>query len=103
MMAPLSAPVGSVDRKLCLELDLRILDGRLGRTFLLTLLKMDKLLPKPDFPTPETELRLPLKAVLSLFSIELLARLIRLDRPVSSREIPDPMLLFLKHLSSLIC
>jgi hypothetical protein len=71
MMAPLS--LRSVDKKLCFELDRRILDGLRGRTFRLTLLKMDRLLPNPDFRTSETELLRPLKAVFSLFSIEVLA------------------------------
>jgi hypothetical protein len=67
-MAPLSTT--SVDRKLCFEFDLRIRDGRLGRAFRLTLLKMDRLLPKPDLPMPEMELLRSLMAVFSLFSTE---------------------------------
>ena len=59
MIAPLST-LGSADRKLCFELDRRIRDALRGRTFRLTLLKMDRLLPKTDFPlrpVPDTEPR----------------------------------------------
>jgi hypothetical protein len=59
MIAPLST-LGSADRKLCFEFDRRIRDALRGRTFRLTLLKMERLLPKTDFPlrpVPDTEPR----------------------------------------------
>ena len=61
-------------------------------------LKMDKLLPKPDFPVPEIELLRPAKAALSLLSTELLDRMfvsVDFPFPVSSIDMPEAMLLFL--------